>query len=66
MPSVDASVESLQIDPMKRVWLLASVGAAVGVVATGVVAAAFAVDEIAVNFECPLEQVVSIRAAEFE
>ena len=38
MPSVDASVESLQIDPMKRVWLLASVGAAVGVVATGVVA----------------------------
>ena len=28
--------------------------------------AAFAVAEIAVNFECPLEQVVSIRAAEFE
>jgi len=57
-------VESLQIDPMKRVWVLASVGASVGVVV--VVAAAFAVDEIAVNFECPLEQVVSIRAAEFE
>ena len=57
-------MESLQIDPMKRVWVLASVGASVGVVV--VVAAAFAVDEIAVNFECPLEQVVSIRAAEFE
>ena len=25
LPSVDASVESLQIDPMKQVWLLAAV-----------------------------------------